>query len=84
MIFVSAHGRAPEFMEPYAAAATREEPYAYRGLGSPIAIEGTCDRPGDAANLVLTFETDSEGGLVKSWEVLYESDDKRYATGLDL
>ena len=30
---------------------------------------------------MLTFDANRKGGLVKSWEVLYESDGQRYTTG---
>lgn len=81
LLFLSAQGRAPSFQESYAAPADRNAPYTYESLKDPVTVDGTCEKPQDSANLVLTLNTNREGGLVKSWEVLYESDGQQYTTG---
>lgn len=81
LLFVSAHGRAPSFKEDYATRADQNAPYDYRDLSNPTTISGDCADPASSANLVLTFNTDEDGGLVKSWEVLYESDGQAYTSG---
>lgn len=81
LLFLSTEGRAPSFKEPYASGMDRKAPYIYQSLKEPVAVDGRCETPEHSTNLVLTFDTNREGGLVTSWEVLYESDGQRYTTG---
>lgn len=80
LLFLSAQGRAPTFTEPYATTGPDAQ-YTYKTLEDPVAVDGTCGEVGDAANLVLTFDTGTTGGAIEAWEVLYESDGQQYTTG---
>lgn len=81
LLYLSAQGRAPAFAEPYASRGDRKAPFSYESLDEPLTVDGACGDGRDAANLVLTFDTNTDGGLVKSWELLYDSDGERYTTG---
>lgn len=82
--FISAVGSAPDFGEPYAGSdAEFGRLFDYQPDLSAAEIKAECGSAFDGAEhkLVFTFSTDSSGGAVRSWEVVYQADGKRYTTG---
>lgn len=82
--FVSALGAAPDFTEPYAADERRyAEQLQFDTNLEGIEITQACSTttPQQQFSLAVSFATDRDGGQVREWELIYESDGKTFTTG---
>lgn len=86
-MFIGVVGRAPAFVESYADNDSERygryltDRYRFQDLAKPVAIDASCGSPEFEPQLMFSFETDRTGGIVRSWEVIYESDGIRYTSG---